>query len=360
MRIHHRLPSSPRPAFTLVELIVAIAIIAVLAALAVMIFPRLQDSQQIPRGADQVQGTLFIARQMAMRDQLPRGVRLVPTLDQADNVYRVHTLQYIEQPAYFLAPAGSALVGMSNPPNPNPPPPGLLNPNIGIFTSVDFYGGNGPGNPFLWPVQPGDYLDLMGNNKPDGLYKILSVNVSTNPQTPTISDNLTLMSALPLNLLAVQPPQQAPPPVAFFQNLLSYRILRGPRPMIGQPPINLPADVVVDLPTNNVPPVGSLPAGGLLVHPLANNTPGSLMQADNQTGQFDILFSPSGKVLRDAGSTGKVVLWVWNSTGTNPMAQEQVLVVIYTRTGMVASQPVDLRAGGDPYSFIKDGRASGM
>ena len=381
MRTHHRSPLSPRPAFTLVELIVAMAVIAVLAGLAVLIFPRLQDSQQASKAAEQVQGTYFAARLMAMRDQLPRGVRLVPTLD-TDGVYRVHQLQYIEQPAYFLPPGSAAnppwsnsyLLGIQNLVN----PPSGPNPSIGVFSNVDFWGGNGPGQPSLWPVQPGDYLDLMGNNKPDGLYRILSVNQS--PDIPGTSDNLTLgqvslnsqgqpvpqPSNLPTNPV-VQPPvppiqlvasgykqvayyvaNPPNPPLPDPTARLTYRILRGPRPMIGQPPVNLPADVIVDLPGfQNMP------------HPVLNGTTfGSILQPDSQTNQFDIMFSPAGNVLRDAGNQGKAVLWVWNSLG-NPMADEQTLVVIYTRTGMVASQPVDL-SSGNPYSFILDGRSSGM
>src|SRR5579885_233656 len=100
MSVHHRSPTRPRPAFTLVELIVAVAIIAVLAALAVLIIPQLQDNQRGASGADQVQGALFLAKQWAMRDQVPRGIRLVPTLDP-DGKTRVHSLQLIEQPDYF-------------------------------------------------------------------------------------------------------------------------------------------------------------------------------------------------------------------------------------------------------------------
>ncbi len=394
MRIHHRSPSSPRSAFTLVELIVAMAIIATLAALAVLIFPRLQDSQRVIKGADQLQGTFFIARNMAIRDQLPRGVRLLPVVD-TDGLVRVHSLQYIEQPAYFLPPAGSQLYGVPSQPSGfpmfgwsnTPTQPISFNFNVGLFSNVDFYGGYGPGNllnpnapaaPPLWsnqaqwPVQPGDYLDLMGSNKPDGLYKIFSVNPST--ANNAISDNLTLLSPLgaqpgsvpmpiPGNLLVSpqwvndnrlayfvsNPPASYPapspaPPVVDPVPRLSYRILRGPRPMIGQQPINLPSDVVID-----IPGYANMP------HPPQSSV---AVPTDSQTGQLDILFAPSGKVLRDAGTTGKVVFWVWDSTG-NPMAQEQTLVVIYTRTGMVASQPVNV-GGVDPYFYIKDGRASGM
>jgi prepilin-type N-terminal cleavage/methylation domain-containing protein len=338
MRIPHRSPLSPRPAFTLVELIVAMTIIAVLAGLAVMIFPRLQDSQRVAKAADTVQGALFSAKQMAMRDQQPRGIRLL--IDPTDGL--VHSIQYIEQPAYFVSPSNSFLIGVPN------AAPGT-SPNFsGIFSGVDFSGGTGGLPSSLWPVQFGDYLDLMGNNKPDGLYRIVGFTTTNSP-----NDTLQLLSPLPFNLLVVL--NQGPPPVygvpvAAFQNPLPYRILRGPRPMVGLQPINLPTDVVIDYPGNPKPPppIGNPP------------TSGSIVVRDTQTQQVDIMFAPSGKVLRDAGNVGKVVLWVYDGDpNASAAAQEQTLVVVYTRTGVIASQPVYV-GFADPYFFIRDGRSSGM
>jgi prepilin-type N-terminal cleavage/methylation domain-containing protein len=335
MRVPLRLPFSARRAFTLVELIVAITIMAVLAGLAVLIVPALQDNQRVTSGTDKVQGALFIAKQWAIRDRLPRGVRLVPTLDP-DGQTRVHSLQYIEQPDYFFGPSGSALLGVSNPAN------GNLNSLVGVFTpGVDFFGGNGPANSALWPVQIGDFLDLMGNNKPDALYKILSVNASSS--NANVSDNLTLMSQLPVNLLAPSPAN----PVAFFQNGLPFRILRGPRVMIGQQAVNLPNEVAVDSPLVT----GHPPAQ------FSGQTQWSLVTQDSQTKQIDILFSPSGKVLRDAGSAGKVVLWIYDNSV--PDGGQQNLVVVYTRAGIVASHPAAVNSS-DPWQFIRDGRSSGM
>src|SRR5438045_3233442 len=65
-----------RRAFTLIELLVAIAMIMVLAGLAVL-FVRFDDQARAGRGAQQLQGWLNIAKSRALRDQGPRGLRLV-------------------------------------------------------------------------------------------------------------------------------------------------------------------------------------------------------------------------------------------------------------------------------------------
>src|SRR5437899_3994285 len=62
--------------FTLVEMLVVLALMLVLAALAVAFIPRMNDRAKTPRGASQLQMWLLIARQWAKRDGVPTGVRL--------------------------------------------------------------------------------------------------------------------------------------------------------------------------------------------------------------------------------------------------------------------------------------------
>src|SRR5262249_47923700 len=78
LALRARFVPGSRGGFTLVELLVVIAIFLVLSGLAIMFFPRLDESQRSSLGATSLQGTLQIARMRALRDERPAGVRLFP------------------------------------------------------------------------------------------------------------------------------------------------------------------------------------------------------------------------------------------------------------------------------------------
>src|SRR5436305_2067939 len=62
--------------FTLIELLVVMFIMAVLASLLVAFWPSVQAQAREARGAGDLQGWCQIARQKAIRNQNPYGVRL--------------------------------------------------------------------------------------------------------------------------------------------------------------------------------------------------------------------------------------------------------------------------------------------
>ena len=316
MRIRDRSPSlwgtrkvHYRSAFTLVELLVAIIIVGILAGLAVLIIPRLQDSQRVATAAERVQGQLYIAKQMALRDQLPRGVRLVqgsnplnPYYDPNNPNANFTTVQLIEQPAPYTTGVVTNVV---------------QDPATNNWWAVTFTGANFGNNAVL----PGDYLDLSAANdtyctsSPGAMHYIGKVD--------------------PANgiVWVVTPPGVNP---GSFPPPWGYRIIRSPRPLIGEKPLNLPIDVVVYLP--------------------GQGYPSSYVPLDSD-GNYDIMFDPTGKLIRAAGSQGKVVLWVGDPT-PNSTAGGDTLIAVYARTGVITTQPAG--PPSDPYQYIENGATSGM
>ncbi len=290
-------PTNRRTAgFTLVELLVVIILILVIASLVVAFAPRLAERQKVPRGADLIQGWLLIAKQRAKRDQLPTGIRLQPDPNNP-SLYR--ELQYIQKPddltigSVQYTPSGVQFI---------------LNLVAG---PGDFFGGYSGADSTVWPVQPGDYVELKGG----GL-----VHRVTNVQ----KNKLFLASG----------PSHAVLPTS------DYRIIRAPRTLTGEASLDLPKDIAVQ--------------GGV----------GSVMNP----GPFDILFSPAGSVVNTAiggGDNGKVssetvVLWVRDSSLDAVTDGEPLLVTIYIKTGLIAVHPISLPPAPTFYEFTKDGRSSGL
>src|SRR5262245_19527956 len=99
-----------RRGFTLIELLVVIAIMVALMAMIALAAPRFAERQGPSRGAMQLQRWLNLSRQMAIRDQRPRGLRMLPPVNQLirdnDKNY-AKELVYIETPDDFSpAPIG--------------------------------------------------------------------------------------------------------------------------------------------------------------------------------------------------------------------------------------------------------------
>ncbi|MBI1913632.1 MAG: prepilin-type N-terminal cleavage/methylation domain-containing protein [Planctomycetes bacterium] len=309
-----------RPGFTLIELLVVIAIITSLLGLLVLIGPGIIKSEKAARGAQTVQGILFVAKQQALRDRNPYGIRLLRESNNPTNAdgstnpdyYRVRSFQYIQQPADFTGGTVSVT-----------PPSTTI-----TVTGVDLSGGLGTSDPSLWPVQPGDFIQI----NTDPFYKITGVNVST-PTSATITID-------------------RPYAGGGSTGTIQYRIARSPRPVPGEDTVLLPDDVIVDL--SLFDPTQPYNAQTNPYH--------SWLTPDPVTGNLDILFAPSGVILT-GGLNGKIILWVRDEDLSNrsvPSAPgEQTLIYIVTRTGQIAAYAVDT-SGGNPYSFTLDPRGGGL
>jgi prepilin-type N-terminal cleavage/methylation domain-containing protein len=286
-----------RAGFTLIELLVAITIIIILAGLALALLPTANDHEKATQGASMLQGWLLIAKQRALRDQTPRGIRLV--INPSDPMH-VTQLQYIEQPDDFTVGQVATTT----------PASGQVN-----FTNVDLSGGF-PGDPTQYLVQPGDLFEMPIQGTPAGgsMHLITAV---------TPPNQLTVGNAASNPVLAPQP---------------TYRIVRMPRVSVADATLNLPKDIAIDLSLSIITPE----------------------TRPNGVTVYDIMFSPSGPVMRQGLINGRIILWV-RDVSMDGLMGDQTLITVYTRTGLIAASPANPAGGyATPYTYTQDGRSSGI
>jgi hypothetical protein len=280
-------------------MMVVITIMLLLIGLAAGLSPRVQDRKKMNQGIEQIQGALLIAKQRAKRDKMPTGIRLVPGTGPQGNSMYVQELTPIQQPDDYstgkIQPGrggnGAAVLGQTV-----------------RFSGANFRGSATQQSQYL--VQPGDFLEVMGGGH---LHLIQSVSTTS----------LTLATAPDATCYLNQQTDQ-------------WRIIRGPRALIGEVPVKLNIDVAVDITPG-----------------LSYNLP-----INAATGNIDILFSPGGEVLNGGSGSSAIYLWVRDLTVADPKSGSPAIIAINSRSGFIATHPV--APSGDPYQFAKDGKASGM
>jgi hypothetical protein len=217
------------------------------------------------------------------------------------------------------------------------------------FNNVDFTGGLTPAESGDWPVQPGDALEINGGGL---LYQVLSVNIN-----PPFAQTLTVSRPAYVGALSVDPaPPQSPPgqPLTGYYTTI-WRIIRQPRRITGQDSLTLNGNVVVDL---TPPGPGVFASLNVPVRSVPTIPP---TNPPTYQSYYEILFAPNGGVVGRGTNTGNsIILWVRDSTQTDPTANAPVLIGIQVRTGFVGTYQVDTTTPNDPYSFTRDPRASGM
>lgn len=298
-----------RPGFTLIELLVVIALISVIATLIVLVGPSLFKKQAASEGARRLQGGLFVAKQQALRDRSPYGIRLIP---DPNNPLYVTSFVYIVQPEPIVGRPDNLLGGQLQ---------YVQNQPTQVQIYVDLTGGQSL--PSLYLVQPGDVLQIQGGTS----FLIQSVQ----PPSQTQPYSLVTVAVNP-PLWTVAPPLG--PPVSATSQTYNWTITRYPRPATGLDAVQFPSDVIIDMSLSR-PPTSPDP-------------------------YYDIVFTPSGQVVGNIGANnGKIILWVRDSSQDPDQPGDQTLVTVFTRSGLIAAFPVDL-GGLDPYSFTRDPRSSGL
>jgi prepilin-type N-terminal cleavage/methylation domain-containing protein len=299
-----------RPGFTLVELLVVVSIILALTALVLLFGPRLNDDAKVSRASDRLQGWLLVAKQRAVRDRAPRGLRLI--YNQAG----VTDLFYVEQPDPITSTYGGTLTVPSWTPY-AAPPNNVNNRNNVLLSNI------------LPTIQPGDLLEIV---EPPSLHNIISATPFP-PAAPT--GTLLILGSITTPVT----PSYVPGMTGFTTT--NYRISRRPQPLVGEAQLSMPKDTLIDPAQSRLGPTSNI------------------------SSNVDIMFSPTGQpyvVLYNAagqvafnGQPGNVILWVRDSVGTG----KNQLLVLYQRSGLIGAHPPDL-TNPNPYWMTQDGQSSGL
>ncbi|MBX9585550.1 MAG: prepilin-type N-terminal cleavage/methylation domain-containing protein [Gemmataceae bacterium] len=350
-----------RPGFTLVELLVAMAVIVVLASIALLVVPDVLSQDRTTDAAGTVRQSLMIAKARALRDGLPRGVRFLVGSD-GSNVVKLNAgtvgqlwvteLQFIEQPPPLVPAQGESIEFVfatdpggnlaTDPPGGGPgatlkPPSVYLHLPEGVASTavLEFINGELAASPPRQPVLQALYGDerltltvagitgpLPGSDLRPGAYALtLGAGVDFAQLARAMGDGTSL-------------------------RLTTFWVTRPSLPLLGEPTVPLPRNVCVDL--NESSPAG------------------------NAGQDYDILFAPNGEVLYRG--EGQMYLWVRDYTkmadptvitAAGPPARydltpfqvggEQQVVALKTKSGALGVFPIQWPQADGTYPLISPG-----
>lgn len=306
-------------AFTLIELMVVVAVILILSGITLMVVPGILDQDRTTDGAARLQQYLLVAKSRAARDNLPRGLRLINTGGFASEV------QYIEAPPLYVAIKHLETIDVRREVfslNAVPSKASQGAPFIHFHVSTDASGAITGQHIHIYNLDPSIEAQMAGG----GSVLIPAMNVWFAFDPGGFDSSSKIVTPNALTGVSPYPEMGTGTDLAAYQ----FGIFGPPQPLLGEPVQQLPAEVGVDLGSCQ-----GLPA--------------------NQ----EVLFAPSGQVLH--ATSGHMFLWVRHrdrpggNTGNLADYQsggEQQIVAIRTHSGAISVTPVAWPPS-DPFTFAR-------
>jgi prepilin-type N-terminal cleavage/methylation domain-containing protein len=371
-----------RKGFTLVELLVVMSIMIIFGAMTVAFYPSVSSDNELSRIANQVQGMIVGARQTARRELVATGIRFLPST----NANVCEQLLLIQKPADIYGYTFGPMLYQAGPLNVIP------------SSFVSFGAANNPLKyqqsisvvQFPYPVwsssseeelvKEGDLLINM-NELPPKACRILGkpnfaifnngLNTQINTDYPIVSyprgwTNVFLPNDLALiDVGDYNPFQSGNSPVSptLAYQSKNYRIIRNPRVIPGEKPIDLPANFEISLVTQSsftVFPTAQTTAGDPAPVPVAVNL------SKGFSGELDIVFDSNGSISSQSASSD-VYLWLHRKDSEIGDFNQDAIICIRKKNGAVGIFPVNPLTYGtapnfyfDPFSFAKNPSNEGL
>ena len=365
-----------RRGFTLIEMLVVLGISLLLAAIAAGVgYSGMIGSQRTVSSADRVSGWLILAKQRALRDQRPSGVRFIGK-SVGGNLIACTEAQYIETPEPWVPSAAARLVIVRPVNDPYNEPANA--PALKIYfasTNVNDI------SELIQRVHENDRIvlhdliaasyQITGDDPTEAANPVPNDPGLTGYQFALIPLGSGSLIDLSQRLAAGFSPDAGggatPPGVRKSAVVLQVGIgfQSQPQPVLGEPLLQITDPMMIDA-----------RVGDAATSSVTSTTIGVNLAIDpsGTSYGFDVIFNPSGQLQAASNSGGVVCLWLrnkdtlrdsTNDVTANPrvgsnfdLAGEQLLVVISTRTGLISTQPVN--NGANPYLFAQDGKNNGV